>query len=214
MSDPAIKTAEVEVLTAEVRVLMVGSRQITLSVARQLDQVPLLDVEPFGRVRLGTTTESWHPHIIGKHRHSGVLVIASYDPTPSTRPSIIPRAALVVCAHWARTGTEYPLMYEQRSFSVHHDHTVSCVPHRLDQAPKLPGTPLFNAPPEEQQHYRAALETWHTEQKAWKAAECLRWEATDATKRDLVRQLDAYDAYRAACLGATILPLIVLAGLR
>ena len=43
--------ARVEVLTAEVRVLMVGSRQVTLSVFRQLDRVDSALIEPFGRVR-------------------------------------------------------------------------------------------------------------------------------------------------------------------
>jgi hypothetical protein len=44
-------TATVETLTAEVRVLMVGSRQVTLSVYNQLDEVPYADIEPYGRVR-------------------------------------------------------------------------------------------------------------------------------------------------------------------
>jgi hypothetical protein len=44
-------TACVEVLTAEVRVLMVGSRQVTLSVFRQLDRVDSALIQPFGRVR-------------------------------------------------------------------------------------------------------------------------------------------------------------------
>ncbi len=44
-------TATVEVLTAEVRVLMVGSRQVTLSVYRQLDAIPFYALTPFGRVR-------------------------------------------------------------------------------------------------------------------------------------------------------------------
>jgi hypothetical protein len=43
--------ARVEVLTAEVRVLIVGSRQVTLSVFRQLDRVNSALIEPFGRVR-------------------------------------------------------------------------------------------------------------------------------------------------------------------
>jgi hypothetical protein len=43
--------AKVEVLTAEVRVLQVGRRQVTLSVVRQLDWAEAADVEPFGRVR-------------------------------------------------------------------------------------------------------------------------------------------------------------------
>ena len=45
-------TATVETLTAEVRVLMVGNRQITLSVAKQLDEVPIAEIEVFGRVCL------------------------------------------------------------------------------------------------------------------------------------------------------------------
>lgn len=45
-------TAEVTALTAEVRALMVGSRQVTLSVYRQLDWVgDDENFEPFGRVR-------------------------------------------------------------------------------------------------------------------------------------------------------------------
>jgi hypothetical protein len=42
--------ATVEALTAQVRVLMVGSRQITLSVYWQLDDVDPDEVEIFGRV--------------------------------------------------------------------------------------------------------------------------------------------------------------------
>ena len=44
-------TATVGVLTAQVRVLMVGSRQVTLSVYRQLDHVEPGKITPFGRVR-------------------------------------------------------------------------------------------------------------------------------------------------------------------
>jgi hypothetical protein len=49
MTDSTMAT--VEVLTAEVRTLMVGSRQVTLSVYNQLDEVEYPDIEPFGRVR-------------------------------------------------------------------------------------------------------------------------------------------------------------------
>ena len=44
--------AVVKVLTAEVRTLMVGSRQVTLSVYGQLDHAPPEYIEPFGRVRI------------------------------------------------------------------------------------------------------------------------------------------------------------------
>lgn len=48
------KEATVEVLTAEVRVLMVGSRQVTLSVYKQLDVAILgREFEIFGRIRAG-----------------------------------------------------------------------------------------------------------------------------------------------------------------
>ena len=49
-------TAHVEVLTAEVRTLMVGSRQVTLSVFKQLDEVPWTQIEAFGRVRTSAAT--------------------------------------------------------------------------------------------------------------------------------------------------------------
>src|SRR5260221_12621074 len=44
------KSAAVEVLTAEVRLVAVGSRQITLSVFGQLDSVHPSAIRPFGRV--------------------------------------------------------------------------------------------------------------------------------------------------------------------
>ena len=47
------ETATVAVLTAEVRVLQVGRRQITMSVFRQLDRIDPEDIEPFGGVSDG-----------------------------------------------------------------------------------------------------------------------------------------------------------------
>ncbi len=44
------RDARVQVLTAEVRTLVVGSRQVTLSVYNQLDYVPHSKITPFGRV--------------------------------------------------------------------------------------------------------------------------------------------------------------------
>lgn len=58
-------TATVETLTAEVRVLMVGNRQITLSVYRQLDEFdpycwPIEgNFTAFGRVNSGTKYDSF-----------------------------------------------------------------------------------------------------------------------------------------------------------
>lgn len=53
----ATPTATVELLTAEVRVLMIGRRQVTLSVYRQLDTIDPDQIEPFGRVRDGKDTD-------------------------------------------------------------------------------------------------------------------------------------------------------------
>jgi hypothetical protein len=44
----------VETLTAEIRVLQVGSKPVTLSAARQLDHVNPTHIKPFGRVRIDT----------------------------------------------------------------------------------------------------------------------------------------------------------------
>lgn len=80
MSGPT--TATVETLTAEVRVLMVGNRQITLSVAKQLDFVSPANIEPFGRIKapwLGS--EELRTAVIGAETGSGSLVVsAAYTP--------------------------------------------------------------------------------------------------------------------------------------
>ena len=72
-------SATVETLTAEVRVLMVGRRQVTLSVYRQLDTVEPDEIEPFGRVRDGQDLAYSLPHgeavyVVGVHQKTGVLV--------------------------------------------------------------------------------------------------------------------------------------------
>jgi hypothetical protein len=68
------ETATVEVLTAEVRTLMVGSRQVTLSVFRQLDEVTQDWCEPFGRVNDKSTDERFGVTVVGRHTVSGALV--------------------------------------------------------------------------------------------------------------------------------------------
>ena len=74
----SVTTAEVQTLTAEVRVLMVGNRQVTLSVARQLDvfdqhSYPSDSFEPFGRVRTGLKT-FWLDR-----RGREVMILPSYE---------------------------------------------------------------------------------------------------------------------------------------
>lgn len=84
------ETATVEVLTAEVRVLQVGRRQITLSVYRQLDRVKPTQIEPFGRVHDSQDEEasSWHLFVIGRGRADGALVRSDFrDPSHRAWPS-------------------------------------------------------------------------------------------------------------------------------
>lgn len=75
-------TATVETLTAEVRVLMVGNRQITLSVARQLDRALRQTMEPMGRVRIVHGEE----HLIGRDVDTGALAIATLTGTEVHEP--------------------------------------------------------------------------------------------------------------------------------
>jgi len=74
------QTATVETLVAEVRVLMVGSRQITLSVAKQLDVIPLSRLKPFGRVKLGDDDT-----VIGADTQTGVLCLSRIRPEVDRR---------------------------------------------------------------------------------------------------------------------------------
>jgi hypothetical protein len=72
----ASKTATVETLTAEVRVLMVGSRQVTLSVYGQLDTAEYEDAELFGRVSPKAAAHGYI-YFVGMHRENGSLVRGS-----------------------------------------------------------------------------------------------------------------------------------------
>jgi hypothetical protein len=58
--------AHVQVLTAEVRVLMVGSRQVTMSVYNQLDWIEPYAIEPFGRVN-PKDAEPHLTYVVGKY---------------------------------------------------------------------------------------------------------------------------------------------------
>ena len=76
-------TATVEVLTAEVRVLMVGARQVTLSVAKQLDVVPLWELGIYGRVKISDRGRGRvRPLVIGLHHSTGALALAEYSDCP------------------------------------------------------------------------------------------------------------------------------------
>ncbi len=66
-------TATVETLTAEVRVLMVGSRQVTMSVYDQLDYLAPADINPLGRVR-PKAAHWWRTYVVGQDKKTGALV--------------------------------------------------------------------------------------------------------------------------------------------
>jgi hypothetical protein len=69
--------AFVKTLTAEVRVVMMGSRQVTANVYSQLDVVEPKEIEPFGRVTMhhaGVETATGKVEVIGRHRVTGALV--------------------------------------------------------------------------------------------------------------------------------------------
>jgi hypothetical protein len=68
-------TATIETLTAEVRTLVVGSRQVTLSIAKQLDVVDLSRLRVFGRVHIFKSAN----YVIGADR-DGQLALAEYWP--------------------------------------------------------------------------------------------------------------------------------------
>lgn len=70
-------TATVELLTAEVRTLVVGNRQVTQAVYRQLDHIEPEHVDPFGRVHDPKTPGL---AVVGRNRLDGTLVRSSLEP--------------------------------------------------------------------------------------------------------------------------------------
>ena len=104
--------ARVEVLTAEVRVLMVGSRQITLSVYAQLDHVDPGEVDPFGRVAPRNAVPGWI-YVVGasaRDADAGTLVRSGSETSVSlpssaqcTRQRI---SAMVAKARWLTASRE------------------------------------------------------------------------------------------------------------
>jgi hypothetical protein len=74
-------TATVETITAEVRTLMVGSRQITASVYGQLDLRDGRRIVPFGRVQ-PKDAKPGRVYVVGKDPETGELVRAE---TPSAQ---------------------------------------------------------------------------------------------------------------------------------
>jgi hypothetical protein len=101
--------AKVEVLTAEVRVLQVSSRQVTMSVYEQLDIVDPEQIEPFGRVssRRAHCSDGWGGvnrdcpgdclDVVGRDRSTGMLVRSCMH-WYANRPSAWEALPLIVLA--------------------------------------------------------------------------------------------------------------------
>lgn len=73
MSSP--REPSVETLTAEIRVLQVGSKPVTLSAARQLDHADPSEIQAFGRVRIDAKPAKGMIEVIGSA--DGVLAKSS-----------------------------------------------------------------------------------------------------------------------------------------
>lgn len=180
------ETATVELLTAEVRVLMVGSRQVTLSVAKQLDQVDLTGMEPFGRVRVGDDQR-----IIGRSRDSGALVLAQFRQLKRHRVWIDnddlnpdDDSLAVVCDREIAAAGAFSLRFGDRHIRLAEDATSRCGRHPYDPCVKDTEQPVCGSwnPNGNEKHIQAAIDAW---------------EADDALHQQ-----------------AAALPLIVLAGLK
>lgn len=81
--DSAAHTATLTTLTAEVRTLVIGARQVTMSVYGQLDNVCCCELEPFGRAS-PRSGELWKTYVIGRSTRGidcGSLVRASVPDT-------------------------------------------------------------------------------------------------------------------------------------
>lgn len=122
-------TATIETLTAEVRTLVLGSRQITLSVAKQLDIIPLSRLRIFGRVHISKDCD----YAIGADR-DGTLALAKYTSGPMffRHPFItaedLEGGRIVVCAHLMKTRDDlsYRLRLDDTIFEIADHATQPC----------------------------------------------------------------------------------------
>jgi hypothetical protein len=115
-------TATVETLSAEVRVLTVGRRQVTMGVFRQLDTVDWTEqktLELFGRVRETRKDEKDLLHVVGRVKDTGVLVRSRINPReerfgePSERPGFW--ISYREGTHWKTTFNHPRALREMRS---------------------------------------------------------------------------------------------------
>jgi hypothetical protein len=125
-------TATIETLTAEVRTLVVGSRQITLSVAKQLDIIPLSRLRIFGRVHISKDRDDVPAYVIGADV-DGTLALAKYYPerTCFPRPFIdqkdLAGGHIIVCSREVeQRGQIYRLKFDGTGIEVAVHATKPC----------------------------------------------------------------------------------------
>jgi hypothetical protein len=111
-------TATVETLAAEVRTLMVGSRQVTMSVFKQLDTISSWRIIPFGRVRSGTLYEtSW-----GFKEHAYLELVGSDGEGNLVK-------AVVMSKHDI-PGIRQPVWHDEAAVSRYEGHKAEWEPRR------------------------------------------------------------------------------------
>jgi hypothetical protein len=152
--DTMTDTATVETLTAEVRCLMVGSRQVTLSVAKQLDIIPLKDIRVFGRVKVNVSGTKYgnDRYVIGADP-SGDLCMAEYSGLPAYTPwfgkgdtAVI--GPVTVCRSVMTDTYEhdtYTLSLEGIRFQIDRAATIPCKGHSYNPGEKC--DPVWSATP-------------------------------------------------------------------
>lgn len=149
--------AIVTTLAAEVRVLMVGSRQVTLSVARQLDRVELSQIQPFGRVRL-----SDGEMVIGRSCRDGSLVLASFDliqgvpyvDDDDLNPDV--GSKLTVCAAAASRDEYISVKLGDRLIRLNEDAVERCTEHQRFGSERCKGWTAAG----HEAHIQAVIDVW------------------------------------------------------
>lgn len=218
------QSARVDVLTAEVRTLMVGSRQVTLSVYRQLDEVDEGDIEPFGRVHDGKGIPL-HVSLVGRHPGTGALVRAVHAPPSSShewsQPDDAPAELGDDWAVFGPTQEDWPWNGTQAPDGVNGPRPYQGVDGTWrsweEKRVLPPQRPRFAEFVDRRPGYRIR---WTLPKgRTVPAVDPGRWDwASDAAReigfRHARRWFDILDREFAAYDAAKALPLIVLAGLR
>jgi hypothetical protein len=205
-----VTTATVETLTAEVRVLMVGSRQVTLSVAKQLDMVSLSRLTPFGRVKVPDPFDI----VIGAETTTGVLSLSRI------RHEVDRRAYIALTTPRSAGGQLKPLRCraKQPNGSGHGDVGSSEVGLLFNGwAIALNVDDIDDRHDEPRECYVRDCQRDQGCAGFHCTDECGSWDPRDY-RDEITRELDlhitAYREDRARVKAAAALPLIVLAGLR